>query len=558
MSQSCRQCRETFEVTDDDLAFLKAVSPVAAGVTHLISPPTLCPRCRLQRRLVFRNQMYVYQRSSSQSGKPIFSRFTESVPFPVVENDWWYGDGWDPMPAGRSVDFSSAFFPQIQAVRDRVPHRSLSLHQSSNCDYCNNATGIKNCYLTFNSTATEDCMYCETCNRANDLIDCSFCPGSSLCYDCTLCERCYNVQSSEFCEDCTDSSFLSHCYACKHCFGCINLSHKEFCAFNVQYDEAGYRKFLANFVGTSWKMRQQTRAHCQKLWATHPRPHRSVHNSDTVSGNHILNSKNTFDSYFVQECEDVRYGMGLYENVRSSRDFSFFGKNCELVYEGVQCGINDVHIAFCVDCWDANSDIYYSWMCHGCRHCFGCVGLRKKEYCILNKQYTKEEYEQLLPRVIALMKELGEWGEFFPVDASPTPYNHSIAQRYFPLTRTEAEARGCTWYDKHVEDAAQAIPASQLPDGLPATDDPIVVKSSLSGKPFRIIAQEIKRYRQLGVPLPRTAYDERMEARAKSLGGIRLYERKCAKTGKPLFTTYGPETPFPVWDREEYVQMVRG
>ena len=26
---------------------------------------------------------------------------------------------------------------------------------------------------------------------------------------------------------------------------------------------------------------------------------------------------------------------------------------------------------------------------------FGCEGLRKKQYCILNKQYSKEEYENV-------------------------------------------------------------------------------------------------------------------------------------------------------------------
>ena len=38
--------------------------------------------------------------------------------------------------------------------------------------------------------------------------------------------------------------------------------------------------------------------------------------------------------------------------------------------------------------------------------CFGCVSIRNKKYCILNKQYTKEEYEELLPKIIAHMSEM--------------------------------------------------------------------------------------------------------------------------------------------------------
>jgi hypothetical protein len=45
-------------------------------------------------------------------------------------------------------------------------------------------------------------------------------------------------------------------------------------------------------------------------------------------------------------------------------------------------------------------------MCTGnSSNLFGCIGLRGKEYCILNKQYTKEEYEALVPKIIEKMKE---------------------------------------------------------------------------------------------------------------------------------------------------------
>jgi hypothetical protein len=55
----------------------------------------------------------------------------------------------------------------------------------------------------------------------------------------------------------------------------------------------------------------------------------------------------------------------------------------------------------------------------GSSNLFGCIGLRGKEYCILNKQYTKEEYETLVPKIIEKMKADGEWGEFFHQRISP-------------------------------------------------------------------------------------------------------------------------------------------
>jgi hypothetical protein len=30
-----------------------------------------------------------------------------------------------------------------------------------------------------------------------------------------------------------------------------------------------------------------------------------------------------------------------------------------------------------------------------CTYCFGCVGLGKKDYCILNEQYDRDEYYKI-------------------------------------------------------------------------------------------------------------------------------------------------------------------
>lgn len=75
-------------------------------------------------------------------------------------------------------------------------------------------------------------------------------------------------------------------------------------------------------------------------------------------------------------------------------------------------------------------------------NCFGCVGLKdKKEYCILNKQYSKQEYEELFPKIIKHMQSTGEWGEFLDPTLSLHGYNETLAQEYFPLSEQEAQQR---------------------------------------------------------------------------------------------------------------------
>ena len=66
------------------------------------------------------------------------------------------------------------------------------------------------------------------------------------------------------------------------------------------------------------------------------------------------------------------------------------------------------------------------------------MNLKGKEYCILNKQYTREEYEYLVPKLIEKMKADGEWGEFLPPYLSPFGYNETLAAELLPLSQQEA------------------------------------------------------------------------------------------------------------------------
>ena len=456
------------------------------------------------------------------------------------------------MEYGRSFDPSKSLFDQLKALQSVTRHRTLSINHSENSEYCNNNICLKNCYLVFNSSWSEDCMYCERSIRTKDCIDCTESPSCELCYGCTACTHCYAIRSSEFCEDCSESSFLAFCRSCRNCFGCVNLRHREYCIWNEQKTKEEYEAFKQSLQRTSYRAQQALQERFAEWCMQHPRPGVIHRFSEHSTGNFLISVRNVENGFFVSDAEDCKHCFAVYEGAKDCREFSFFGLRAELLYECVQCGINDHHELFCLDCWENNSDLMYCMMCHGCKHCFGCVGLQKKHYCILNTQYTKDEYETLVPRIIEHMRTTGEWGEFYPIPFSSIPYNHSVAQRYFPLSQKNVGDVGGFWYEEHAANAIGGVDAAQLPDGLPTNDDPIIVKSAASGRPFKITSQEIKRYRQFAVPLPRMTYDERMEERAKKLGGVKLYERTCAKTGKPILTTYPPESPYILWDRDVY------
>ena len=126
--------------------------------------------------------------------------------------------------------------------------------------------------------------------------------------------------------------------------------------------------------------------------------------------------------------------------------------NCaesELCYEGPMiAGFKNI---FC-HLMPYGDNNFYSENLENCSYCFGCIALKRKEYCILNKQYTQEEYEELVPKIIQNMQKerpamnrseaTGSWGEFFPIEFAPYSYNETVAQEYFPLSKEEILRQG--------------------------------------------------------------------------------------------------------------------
>lgn len=96
-----------------------------------------------------------------------------------------------------------------------------------------------------------------------------------------------------------------------------------------------------------------------------------------------FNTGNSRNAYY---CEDGRV-------LNDSVDCTFC-ENCELCYECTDCN-NCYNANFCQDCNNGN-DINFCYDVRRCKNCVGCVGLRDKQYCIFNEQYTKEKYEEAL------------------------------------------------------------------------------------------------------------------------------------------------------------------
>lgn len=546
MEQICHQCSAGFVISPEDLAFYDKVSPVFNGKKELIPPPTFCPDCRMQRRLAWRNERNLYHRTCAATGKKIISNYSADKPFPVYETEYWFGDKWDTRHYGRDFDFGKTFLENFTMLQREVP-RFMIQQQSTmeNSAYCNFASNCKDCYLLFDSDFCRDSLYGNVLKHCVDCIDCSFLTKCELCYECIDCKNSYDLRYSRDCDNCSNSLFLKSCIGCKDCAFSVNLRNAQYVFGNRQLSKQEYERAVADLSIHSFaqltKYRDEFTGYCSK------QIHKYLqgNNNENVSGDHIYHSKNIRKSFNIDDCWDVAFCEILFQ-ARNCMDVSSFGENIEWMYECTTAGLGSQSCGFCFTPVVNSSQLLYCDTAYASKNCFGCVGLHRNEYCIFNKQYTKEQYEALVPTIIDHMRKTGEWGQYFPHAASPFAYNETVAMDFFPLTRDQTAARGWQWKEEELQSQNYMGPDAVIPDTIGEVDDAItdkVLTCSETGKKYKITPKEMSFHKKQNIPLPRMCPDERHRKRMALKSQRMLYTRLCNHCGATLETTFAPDRP---------------
>lgn len=558
MQKTCRQCSAQFEITDDDLTFYEKISPVFGGKRYDVPPPTLCPECRQQRRAAQFNELALYKRPCDLTKKMIITNFHPANPHTVYSQDAWHSDRWDPLSYGHDMDFSRTFFEQHAEICDRIPHPALftGYQYDENSDYTNYAGKNKNCYLLFDSDENRDCYYGYSLNGSRDCMDCFRVRTSELCYECIDCLDCYSSVFLQECHNCSDSAFLKGCIGCKNCLMCVNLQNKEYYVENKPVSPKefeAFRKLLSSHARAL-----QAKKHFADIKLRYPHKYLHGTQNENVEGDYLTNSKNVRMSFDGSGLWDCAYMFRTFYPCTDSMDCEAAGGD-ERLYECSVVGYNAAHALFSANCLDRLSELLYSTYCFRCSSLFGCVGLRQKQYCVLNKQYTKEEYEKLVPRIIDHMRTTGEWGEFFPVHASPFGYNESGAQEYYPLSKEEVLARGWKWQEGDVTESQYLGPPMEIPDDSGAASASItgaILRCETSGELYKIIPQELDLCRKLSVPLPLRSFKQRHRDRIAQRNPRKLWNRACDNCGTAIKTTFDPKRPESVFCETCYQQSL--
>ena len=539
----CQNCKNQLTIEPEDFEFYDKIK---------VPAPTFCPECRLIRRMNFKNERSFYRRKCDLCAKSIIAIYPQNTSFSVYCPACWWSDKWDAKDYGFIYNFSKPFFTQFKELLNKVPRISLSVDylRMINSEYSNYTGPLKNCYLIIQAEGDENCLYSSSIFNSKDSADCLRVADVQNSYELFNCEKCYNTFFSNNCFECIDVYFSKDLKNCSNCFGCSNLRHKNYHIFNKQYSKEEYCKFIKNFNSGSLNEIQNYKEKLKQFWIQFPNKYFSGLFNNNVSGDYIANSKNVFYSFEIGGGENLKYCFQAHMSIsKDSYDYGDWGNNASLMYESINCGENINNTKFSFGSW-IDSNLQYCDTVISSDYMFGCSQIRKGKYCILNKQYTKEEYEELVPKIIDHMNNMPyidkkgrvyKYGEFFPAELSPFAYNETIAQEYFPLTKEQAIEQGYSWKESEERNIQITIKSEDLPDYIKDVDDTIIkeiIQCAHKGEcneqcttAFKIIPQELEFYKKMNLPLPRLCPNCRHYQRLKQRNPLKLWHRKCMCNG---------------------------
>lgn len=516
----CKQCSKDFDLCDEEVE-------VYGKFEALL--PEVCADCRNKRRLIFRNEKWLFRNVSSKSGKQIISTYPKDSPFKILDQDEWWDDEFDTVEYGREFDFERPFFEQFKDLQKEVPRWSRIFINCENSDYTNNSANLKDSYLTFSSYDSENLYYCMRVMASANCVDCLNVRKSNFCSSCLECKNCHNVHFSQMSEGCTDSFYLYDCRNCNDCILSSQLRNKKYMILNKQYSREEYGELKKKFLKRLHDDKENLAISFENLKKKALHRNLRIINSENSLGDFINDSKSVRNGFYVSECEDCVNLYDCYKNKNCydnlANEKSELALECDTAYELYNAKFCS-HVATAIES-------AYCEQCVNIKNCFGCIGLKKEQYVILNKKYTKEEYEKIMSRINAHMHETGEYGKPFPALLTSFPYNLSAAYFDFPLKKEDAISKGYMWHDEEGDLEGVAV-------------DEKVLRCEVSGKKYKIIPQELEFYKKFNLPLPRFCPQERYKQLCALMPPKKLLDSNCSVCNEPIKTVYVPEAGYKV------------
>lgn len=563
---TCQNCKKDFIIFSRDKEFYEKIQ---------VPEPTFCPECRMIRRMAWRNVRSLFPRKCGLCAKDIISMYKDDGVL-VYCTTCFSGDGWDPQSYGADIDFTKTFFEQYKTLLYTVPrHYKYSSGNLINSEYTNYSIDNKDNYLAYSTVRNEEVYYSEyiedsknsfDCWNVQKMDNCSYCVDSSTSFNCH-----YIIES----HNCMDSFFTYDCTNCSNCTLSWNQRNQNYLIFNQKYTKEEYIEKVKELkLDTYEGLETAKKIFFEKIEMEAIHRYAQILQSQNVTGDQIIGSNNVHFVFDTQNSENIFYGNRVI-TAKDSMDITGTGFNVELAYETMAGSINGSNNHFVYITLNSQN-CEYTFGMRNCHDCFGCVGMNNASYCIFNKQYTKEEYLEFIPKIKKHMTDkpyidskgrVYKYGEYFPFEFSPFGYNETNVSYFFPLSKSEAQQKGYNYFDRPKRNYQISVRNKDLLSSIFDVSENILKetiecpneedqKTECTGA-FKIHPQELLFLKNKGLPLPRYCPNCRHYERISHKNPLQLSLRICSNNCTREFqSTYALDRKEKVFCEECYKQAV--
>ncbi|MFH1405434.1 MAG: hypothetical protein ABIH21_05085 [Patescibacteria group bacterium] len=472
------------------------------------------------------------------TGKPILSAVPPDAMPPVITDKEYYSE----CPGeSRSIEIdpNRPFFDLHADLIKKVPGPAFQSHGSVNT-VGGGYIDCVNAYMMFGTYSAKDSWYSFRNKVLDDCMDMAMCEKCENSYSSTMClhlNNCKQMFESLYCMNC---QFGFDLHNCENCYQCANLRYKKFMYQNEQLSQDEYEAKMREInLSCSSSFDQERKKFLTFLQTKAIWPEDFNINSPGCSGEYVLDCIDS-SGYFMTNTKNVRCGW-----------FVFDSENLESIVIGNDS--QDVYNS-CVSIACQNSKMMYvckysmgceyCMMCDDLEYCFGCIGLRKKKYCIFNKQYSEDEYWQKLDQLKCAMLERGEYGEFWPVKMAYWWPQYGFASLVYPFTDEELkkldaphfDAKEGMRYAPYPQDI-EIYSTDEVPDCIADVGDEWagkMFKDVEEDRRFTLNEHEIAYRKKKGYPFPRRHYRARFKELVRQVNSPERVLAVCTKCSKQI------------------------
>ena len=592
-THNCKYCGEEYILTDLEKNILDKEE---------FKYPEHCSLCNLKFLSSFLNDENLYHRKDSKTLEDIISIYSDDYKGEVMNVDDYKKFILDDGGLKYSREITNDIFSDFITLFKNFPKASrLVYSELENGIYSSHVWWSKNIYLSY-------CVFldCENVfysfkiiNGCTNIFSSHNIINSSNLYYWNYISNSHNIYFWEKINNCSDLLFCNDIHNSKECIFSCNQINSKYKIFNVQYSKEEYqeiKKDIFKRINNKQEFKFLKQKYKKFLQKNLVKQSTNKDKCEQVVWENIFNAKNCINTYLSSWIENCINSMSiwwksndhLYNIIASLEGWT----NCENCVWICSFWLNLYNIFFSFWVVENCKNIYYSYDIELCEEIMFCVWLKNKKYCILNKQYEKNDYFKHKKSIIFKLKKENKWWDPIPLYFLNFPYNDTLAYEYFKVNKiiyndlkeeiidkntkwivkifssdfiSDAQFDLWTWEklnikwrtsnkEVNIPKWTETIKASELPD-IKNTNNTILNKAIICEKtlrPYRIIKQELDFLKKKNLPLPIVHNDYRITKLISRRPVWELYVWKCDKCSKEELISSINKNKYKIYCKECY------